>query len=139
VKPIGELLINIAEIATSCGGVRRHQLIIRPADLLVKGQIGRAAQTAALGVLMKDAGKEERVIADMGTKQKRLLGGSASKSDQHIGNILALMVARQVRRAHSAGPGKGLQERRDVITQFPVRNSNVPQNVAGEDVKIKMG
>ncbi len=55
--------------------MRGNKLIVGPADLLVKFDIRSAAQTPSLSrdCGMKNSADEERVIPDMGPKQKRLL------------------------------------------------------------------
>ena len=72
--------------------MRGDELIIGATDLLVKFDVGRAAQTAALGVLVKNAADEERIIADVRAQQERLLGCRAGERDQHVGNVLAAAI-----------------------------------------------
>ena len=71
-KRSAKLFVNVAQVAPARGRVRGDELIVRPADLLVKGQVGRAAETAALRVLVENAAEKERVIADMRAEQERL-------------------------------------------------------------------
>ena len=48
VETVGQLFIDAAQFAPARRRVRRDELIIRPPDLLVEGEIGRAALTAPL-------------------------------------------------------------------------------------------
>ena len=70
----GETFVNIAEIAPARGGVGSDELIIRAADLLVEREVGRAAQAAALRVLVKNAAEEKRVIADVARSRNACSG-----------------------------------------------------------------
>src|SRR5438477_1459998 len=97
VETVGQLLIDAAQLAPARRRVRRHELIIRPPDLLVEGEIGRAAETAALRVLVEDAGDKERIIPNVRPEQKRLFRRRAGQRDQHIGNILAPALVAKVR------------------------------------------
>jgi hypothetical protein len=137
-EAVGELAINIAQLATARGGVRSHELIICSPDLLVKGEIGRAAQAPTLRVLVKDAGEKKRIITDMRAEQECLFRGRAGERDQHIGNVLAPALLAHVRRLQTIYARKSFEKRGDIIAQFPVGDSDISQNVAGEDVKIKM-
>ena len=136
---IGEAFEDVAEIASTRGGVGSDKLIIGAADLFVKRQIGCAAQTAALGVLMKNAAEEEGIIPDVRAKEKRLFRSRLGERDEHIGNVLTARVGYQVRRAQSACAGKRFQERRHVITQLAIGNAGVAENMARQDIKIKVG
>ena len=137
-ETVGQLFINIAQLAAARGGVRGHELIIGPPDLLVKGEVGRAAQAAPLRVLVKNAGEKERIIADVRAEQKRLLRRRAGQRDQHIGNVLAPALLAHVRRLQAVHARKSFEKRGDVIAQFPIGDSDISQDVAREDVKIKM-
>ena len=138
VKTSGQAFVNIAEIAAARGGVGSDELIIRPADLLVKRQVRRAAKTAALRVLVENAAEEKRVIANMRPEQERLLGRRPGQRDQHIGNILALRFPRHVRRAQPARARKRFEERRDVIAELAIGDADVAQDMARQDIKIKV-
>ena len=50
--------------------MRGNQLVVRPADLLVKFDVRSATQTASLGVLVKNSADEQRVITNMRPKQE---------------------------------------------------------------------
>jgi hypothetical protein len=119
--------------------VRGHELIIRATDLFVKGEVRRPAQTAALGVLMKNATEEKGVIADMRAQEERLFRGRASQRNQHIGDILAAAFLIHVRRLHSTDARKSFQERGDIIAQLSIRDPDVAQDVTGQDIKIEVG
>jgi hypothetical protein len=58
--------------------MRRDELIICAAHLLVKLDVWSTTEAAALRVLMEDSADEERVISNMRPKQERLLGSSAA-------------------------------------------------------------
>jgi len=106
--------------------------------LFVKFDVGRAAKTPALGVLVKNAAQKKRIITDVGAEQKRLRSRGAGQSDQHVGNILALSFLGHVRRTQPARARERFEERRDVIAQFPVRNPDIAQDMARQDIKIKV-
>ena len=88
-KTIGQSFEYIVQLAPACRLVGCDQLIIRAADVLVKFDVRRAPQTAALSVLMKDAADKQRIIAGMRAKQKRLLGSGSFQCDEQIGNDTA--------------------------------------------------
>ena len=138
-KAVGQFLINIVQFAAARGGVGGDELIIGPPDLLVELQVGRAAQAAALRVLVKNSADEERIIADVRAQKKSLFRGHARQRDQHVGNVLlrpirsAACGARKTLRAR-----KCFQERSDVIAEFAIGDSGLLQDVTGEDVKIKL-
>ena len=73
-------------------------MIISAADLLVEIDVGCAAQTAALRVLMKDPADKERIIAGVRAEQERLLRSRAGERDEHVGNIFAPVTVDLVRR-----------------------------------------
>src|ERR1044071_4997402 len=126
------------ELTAARGCVRRHQLVICPSDLLVKSEVGRAAKTPALRVLVKDTAEKERIITDVRPEQKRLFRSGAGKGDQHIGNILAALVFGRVRRLQTVHPRKGFEKRSDVITKLPIGDADISQDVTRKHVKIKM-
>src|SRR5204863_9185255 len=64
-KPIGQPFKDIIQFAPASDSVRRHELIIRPTNLLVELDLRSAAQTASLRVLVKNTANEKRVIANM--------------------------------------------------------------------------
>ena len=134
----GEPFVNVAEIAPARGGVGSDELIIRAADLLVEREVRRAAEAAVLRVLVKNPTEEKRVVADVGPEQERLLGRRAGQRDQHIGNILALAFRGHVRRAQTARARKRLEQRRDVIAELPVLDPDIAQDMARQDIKIKV-
>jgi hypothetical protein len=138
VESPGETFVNVAEIAPARGGVGSEELIVRAADLLVEREVRRAAEAAVLRVLMKNPAEKKRVIADVGPKQERLLGGRAGQRDQHIGNILALAFRGHVWRAQTAHARKRLEQRRDIIAELPVFDPDVVQDMACENVEIEM-
>ena len=74
-KTAGELFINVAKITAPGGRVGRDELVVRATDLFVKCKIGRAAQAAALSVLVKNAAQKKRIIADMRPEQERRFVG----------------------------------------------------------------
>src|SRR5438874_8745370 len=117
--------------------MRRYKLIVPPANLLIELDIRSAAQAAALCVLVKNAGDEERVITDVCAKQKCLLGSRASQRYEHIGNILLSPMIDLVRHLQPAGARERFKQRRDVIAKLSFADSTLLQNVPGENVKIK--
>jgi hypothetical protein len=135
---IGQPFVNIAELAAPGGGVGRDQLIVRATHLFVKGEVGRAAQTAPLGVLVKNAAKKKGIIPDMRPEKKRLLGGGAGEGDQHVGNVLPSGLRRHVRSEQSVRARERFQKRRDIIAELAIGDTNVAENVPGQDIKIKM-
>jgi hypothetical protein len=52
---------------------------------------------------------------------------------------LALVLRRHVWRAQTARARERLEQRRDVIAQLPVGDPDIAQDMAGQDIKIKMG
>ena len=68
--------------------MRRHKLIVRPADLLIELDVRSATPTAPLGVLVKNSADEKRVIPNVRPKEKHLLWRGAVQRDQDIGNVL---------------------------------------------------
>ena len=50
---------DIIKFAATSGGMRREKMIIAPANIFVKADVRRAAQTASLCILMKDSADEE--------------------------------------------------------------------------------
>src|SRR6266446_1381484 len=119
--------------------MRSHELIICPPDLLVKSEVWSTAKAAALRVLVEDTGEKERIITDMCAQQKGLFRRRAGECDQHIGNILAPLIFGRVWRLQTVHAGKSFEKRGHVLTKLPVADSDVSQDVARKDVKIKMG
>src|ERR1043166_6817989 len=118
--------------------MRGNKLIVRPADLLVKFDVRSATQTAALGVHVKNSANEQRVIANMRAKQKRLLRSGAVQRDQNIGNVLFGQMMCLVGNPESARMRKCFQQRCNIITKLSVPDSALLQHVASEHVKIKL-
>src|SRR6185369_3699928 len=118
--------------------MRGNKLIIRPADLLVEFDVRSATQTAPLGVLVKDPADEQRVIANVRPKQERLLRSGAIQRDQDIGNVLFGQMMCLVGNSEPARVRKCFQQRRDVIAKLPVADSALLQDVASENVKVKL-
>src|SRR5437762_3908541 len=87
---------------------------------------------------MKNAGDEKRVIANVCTKQKRLLGGRAGQGDKHIRNILLSAIIDLVRHLQPVRARKSFQQRSDVIAQFAITDPALLQNVPGQNIKIKL-
>ena len=109
-KVISESFEDIAQIAAPRGRVGSDELVVGATDLFVERQVGRAAQTAALGVLVENPAEKERVIADMGAEQERLLGGGSRQRDQHIGYVLLSALGGHVRRPQTARARKRLEQ-----------------------------
>src|SRR5439155_17445279 len=107
-------------------------------DLLVEFDIGTTAQTAPLCVLVKNSADEKRVITNVRPEQKRLLGSRAGQRDEHVGNILLRAMIDLVRHLQPARARKRFKQRSDIIAKFAVADSALLQNVAGQNVKIKL-
>src|SRR6266487_4736171 len=118
--------------------MRRNKLIVRPADLLVKLDVRSATQAAPLGVLVKDSADEQRVIANVRPKQKRLLWSGAIQRDQDIGNVLFGQMMCLLGNLHPARVRKCFQQRRDVIAKLAVADSALLQHVSRQNIKIKL-
>src|SRR5690349_11384214 len=118
--------------------MRGNKLIIRPADLLVKFDVRPATQAAALSVLVKNSADEQRVIANMRAKQKRLLRSGAIQRDQDIGNVLFGQMMCLVGNLEPARVRKCFQQRRNIIAKLSVPDSALLQDVASEYVKVKL-
>src|SRR5438093_12746285 len=103
--------------------MRRDQLIIGSPDLFVELKVRRAAQTASLRVLVKNAADEERIVPDVSAEQKCLFGRRASKRNQHIGNVLMDAVVDLVRRLQLIRARKSFQKRADIVGQFAVSDT----------------
>ena len=114
------------------------QLIIGPADLLVKINVRSAAQTAALRIFVENAANEKRIIADVRAKQKSLLWCGAGERNQHVGNVCVTVIVDLVRGLQSVRARKSLQERSDIITEFSIDNFRLLQDAPGEHVEIKL-
>ena len=84
VETSGETGKDVAEFATSGRFVRSNQLIIRPTDLFVESNVGRAAQAAPVRVLVKNAADEERIISDMRAQQERLFWRHTRQRNEHV-------------------------------------------------------
>ena len=129
--------------------MRSDKLIIAATDLLVKFDVGRTAQTAALRVLVKDATDEEGVISDVRAQEESLLGRGAGERDQHIGNIFVGAVVRPgesvfwridlVRALQLIRARKSFEQRADIIAKFAIANAGLLQDVACENIKIELG
>src|SRR5215831_18013395 len=96
-ETLGQPVENVAQLATARGLMCRNQLIIRPAHLLIELDVRRATQTASLGVFMKDATNEKRIISHVCTEQESLLGGRAGQGDEHVGNVFVYAIVDLVR------------------------------------------
>src|SRR5437773_8175207 len=139
----------MCELASSRGFVRSDKLISAATDFLVKFDVGRPAKTAALGVLVKDATDEERVISNVRAQKKRLLGRGAGERDQHVGNIFVGAVVRPgesvlwrldlVRALQLIRARKSFEQRADIIAKFAIANAGLLQDVPGENIKIELG
>ena len=100
---------------------------------------GSAAQTATLGVLVKNSADEQRVIANVRPKQECLLWIGAIQRDQDIGNVLfGEMMCLLGNLKATRGARKCLQQRRNVIAKLSVADSALLQDVTSEHVKIKL-
>ena len=88
-KTISQFFENVVQFAATRGRMRSNELIIRPADLLVKSDVRRAAQAAPLRVFMENSADEKRIIPDMRAKQKRLLCARPGQRDEHVAKYTA--------------------------------------------------
>src|SRR5262245_7939876 len=118
--------------------MRGNKLIVRPADLLVKFDVRSATQTAALGVLMKNSADEQRVIANVRPKQKRLFRSSAVQRDQNIGNVLFSQMMCLVGNLEPVRVRKCFQQGGNIIAKLSISDSALLQNVPSKHVKIKL-
>jgi hypothetical protein len=137
-KPIGQAFENVIQFAPTRDGVRGYKLIVRPTNLLVELDVRSPAQTAPLRVLMKNSADEKRVIANVRAKQERLFGCRASERDEYVMDVLLNTFAEAFGNLQLARARKRLKQRRDIIAQFPVADPALPQNVPGQNVKIKL-
>ena len=87
---------------------------------------------------MKNSADEQRVIANVRSKQKRLLWSGAIQRDQDIGNVLFGQMMCLLGNLHPARVRKCFQQRRDVIAKLPVPDSALLQDVASEYIKVKL-
>src|SRR5436305_14805134 len=87
---------------------------------------------------MKNAADEKGVIANVCTKQKRLLGSRAGHGDEHIRNILLSAMIDLVRHLQPVRARKSFKQRCDVIAKFAVADPALLQNVPGQNIKIKL-
>src|SRR5947208_1061080 len=129
VKTIGQPGEDTGQFAASRGLVRCDELIVAAADLFEKPDVGRTAKTPPLGVLVKDATDEKRIISHVGTKQERLLGGGVGQCDQHIGNVFVSAIIDLVRALQLIYPRKSFEERADVIAKFAIADAGLLQNM----------
>src|SRR5262245_27798473 len=131
--------------------MRGNKLVVRPADLLIKFDVRSATQVAlSRDCGMKNSADEQRVIANMRAKQKRLLRSGAVQRDQDIGNVLfgqmmcpacnavRSIAGRLVGNLESARVRKCFQQRCNIITKLSVPDSALLQHVASEHVKVKL-
>src|SRR4030095_9375517 len=81
-KSIRQPFEHVVQFAAASHYMRGNKLIVRPADLLVKLDVRSATQTASLRVLVKNSADEQRVIANVRPKQKRLLRSGAIQRNQ---------------------------------------------------------
>ena len=139
VKTTGQSRINVSEFTTSRGLVRSDQLIVGSTNLFVELNVGRAAQAAPMGVLVKNAADEERVISNVGAKEEGLLRCCPSERDQHIGDVFVRVIVDLLGRLQLVRARKSFEERADVIGKFPIADSGLLQDMSREDVKIKLG
>src|SRR5947209_9525316 len=139
VKAIGQAGKYVSQLATAGGFVGSDKLVIGAADLFVEANIGCAAQTPALSVLVKNSGDEERIISNVSSKQECLFRRRASESNQHVGDVLVGAGADPVRCLQFVRVGKCFQKRTHVVGQFAVPNSALLEDVPREHVKIKLG
>src|SRR4029077_520236 len=137
-KSIRQSFEHVIQFAAARHHMRGYKLIVRPAHLLVKLDVWSAAQTAPLRVLVKNSADEQRVIANVRPKQKRLLRSGATQRDQDIGNVLFGQMMCLVGNLHPARVRKCFQQRRDVIAKLPVPDSPLLQDVSSEHVKVKL-
>src|SRR5262249_14200289 len=139
-KPTGQSFENVVQFAAASGRMRRNELIVRPANLLVEFDIRSATQTASLSrdCGMKNAADKERVITNVRPKQERLLRRSAGQRDQDVGNVLFGQLMGFIGDLQPAGARKRLEQRRDVIAKLAVADPALLQHVPGEHVKIKL-
>ena len=148
VKAIGQPSEDVGEFAASRGFVRSDKLIIAATNLFVKFDIGRAAKTAALRVLVKDAADEERVISNVCAEQERLLRRGAGERDKHIGNVFAGAIVRPgesvlwridlVRALQLVRARESFEQRANIIAKFAIADPGLLQDVPGQDVKVKL-
>jgi len=138
-EPIRQSFENVIEFAPASDGVRGHKLIVGPANLLVEFDMRPAAKTASLGVFVKNAADEERVITNVCAKQKSLLGSGAGQRDQDIRNILLSAIANLVGNLQLIGARERFKQRRDIIAKLAVADSALLQDMPGKNVKIKLG
>src|SRR5438105_2926465 len=146
VKTIGQPGEDLGQFAASRGLMRCEELIVAAAYLFVKPDVGRTAKTSALGVLVKNAADEERIISHVSTKQERLLGCGTGQRDQHIGNIFAgatpkafaspdhLGVIDLVRALQLIRARKSFEQRANVIAKLAIADAGLLQNMSAHDV-----
>ena len=139
VEPLSQSLEHVVELASARDLVPGDELIIGPPNLLVKFQVRAAAVAPTLGVLVKNATDEERVIPDVRTKQKCLLRCGASQRDQHIGNVFVDAVVDLFRTLQLVGARKSLEQRPDVIAKLAIADAGLLLNISGQDVEIELG
>src|SRR4029077_10089705 len=118
--------------------MRGNKLIVRPADLLVKFDVRSANAPLSRDCGMKNSADEQRVIANMRAKQKRLLRSGAVQRDQDIGNVLFGQMMCLVANLEPARVRKCFQQRRNIIAKLSVPDSALLQHMAGEHVKVKL-
>src|SRR5439155_12403547 len=137
-KSIGQALEDIIQFAPARDSVRRNELVARSADLLVEFDVRPAPQTAPLGVLVKNAADEKRVIANVRPKQKRLLRTRPGQRDEHVGNIFVHALIDFIGDLQPVRARKRFEQRRHVIAKLPVADSALLQDVPGQNVKVKL-
>jgi hypothetical protein len=87
---------------------------------------------------VKNSADEQRVIANMGPKQKRLLWSGTIQRDQDIGNVLFGQMMCLLGNPEPARVRKCFQQRRNVIAKLSVPDSALLQDVASQHVKVKL-
>src|SRR5512133_2636586 len=137
-KSIRQSFEHVIQFAAARHHMRGYELIVRPADLLVKLDVWSATQTAPLRVLVKNSADEERVIANVRPKQERLLRSGAIQRDQDIGNVLFGEMMCLLGNLKTARVRKCFQQRRNVIAKLSVSDSALLQDVTSEHVKVKL-
>src|SRR5205814_9644314 len=115
VEPLGQCLEHVVELASARDLVPGDELIIGPPNLLVKFQVRPAAVAPALGVLVKNATDEERIIPNVRSQQKDLLRRKPLERNEHIADVLVGVLAYIMRPLQLTGARKCLEQRGHII------------------------
>jgi hypothetical protein len=137
-EAFGEDFEDGGEIVTAGEAMAAGDAVIGAAEFFVIAEVGKAAFGAVADAVGKDAGKKKGMISDVRADEKGFVVVGFLESGEHLEDVIERVWLRGGDEARAAFARELGEKFGDVIGDGTVIDAGLAEDVADEDVKVKV-